>query len=93
MSAPISPAGDDNVDTDELPALNRLEEALGDIDGVAQVLLSLVGKHDSLNAEATCYLGERLQEHYRMAHDAFCDIAGFDKKQTAAGPQENESVG
>jgi hypothetical protein len=71
MSAPIAPAGDDNVDTDELPALNRLEEALGDIDGVAQVLLSLVGKHDSLNAEATCYLGSRLREHYRMAHDAF----------------------
>lgn len=86
MSAPIAPAGDDNVDTDERPALNRLEEALGDISGLAEVLLSAAeSRYSGLSAEATGYLGERLQEHHRMAHDAFCDIAGFDKTQTAAG--------
>ena len=60
-------------DRDE--ACGKLENALTDIGGVAEVL-SEMGKHR--DGEAAAYLANRLQEHYERAHAAMCLLCGLD---------------
>ena len=75
---PVDPVDKTKLDRD---AQNDLEYALSDIGGLAEVLTEL-GR--LAEGEQFAYLANRLLEHYRKAHNAFCVLAGLDGKGAAA---------
>ncbi len=57
--------------------LTNLEDALGDIHGVASVLDCL--SFSEVEEDALKYLARQLMKHYADAHDAFSRIYKLDK--------------
>jgi hypothetical protein len=60
----VSAADHDNTQT-------QLEDALVNIEGAQEVLRELA---ETRNDEVLAYLSNRLFDHHRAAHDAFCRI-------------------